>query len=394
MSVEPGSWGTRLDVAPLGSVDFPTHRSFLSLRFSFGRIDLPALKRVAANLPNAEFGTELIGEFERRLVHLIAKTVLLLVVGAALAGALVTRRPRWTIVGACVGLALSGAALGSAWITYDSRAYEKPRFEGLLKAAPLFISSAKHARDYTRSMQRLSGNLYRFFASIDVAHSRDLNGNTRVLVVSDIHNNPITIRLMKRLVDDFGIKAVVDSGDLTDLGSDYEVVLFDEVRSVGVPYVFVPGNHERPEAIGAIEKIRNVKVLRNQRIEVAGLTIYGVDTSSPAMGPAQAELPDILVAHREEEVGGVPGLTGKVPAIISGDSHEMSVRIVGDSVLANPGSSGGSGIRASEPGRKYTFQILYFDKKKRVVAVDSLSLDGKTQEFRLERTVPRRGPSG
>lgn len=74
----------------------------------------------------------------------------------------------------------------------------------------------------------------------------DATVSSRVLLVSDIHGQN-AYGLMKSIVDRERIDAVIDSGDLVNFGSPTEADaagLFAGIASLGVPYVFVGGNHD------------------------------------------------------------------------------------------------------------------------------------------------------
>ena len=43
---------------------------------------------------------------------------------------------------------------------------------------------------------------------------------------------------------------VIDTGDLTDYGTAIETGLAGQIKTTkGVPYLFIPGNHDSPEVI-------------------------------------------------------------------------------------------------------------------------------------------------
>ena len=68
----------------------------------------------------------------------------------------------------------------------------------------------------------------------------------RLLLVSDIHGAN-QYALMKTIVQQERIDAVIDSGDLVNFGSATEADaagLFKGIASLGVPYLFVKGNHD------------------------------------------------------------------------------------------------------------------------------------------------------
>ena len=71
-----------------------------------------------------------------------------------------------------------------------------------------------------------------------------------MLLVSDIHAGN-QYDLMRTIVQEEGVDVVVDAGDLVNFGTVEEAEatgLFTGIESVGVPYLFVRGNHDANSA--------------------------------------------------------------------------------------------------------------------------------------------------
>ena len=93
----------------------------------------------------------------------------------------------------------------------------------------------------------------------------------RILFVSDVHGAQ-QYPLMKAIVDEEQIDAVIDLGDLVNFGSVTEaetVGLFKGIESLGVPYLFVRGNHDASAAgdtalLDRLAKVPNVVLLAAQ----------------------------------------------------------------------------------------------------------------------------------
>ena len=49
---------------------------------------------------------------------------------------------------------------------------------------------------------------------------------------------------MRQVTEQFGVDAVLDTGDITDWGSSPENRLIGSVGTLGVPYVYIRGNHD------------------------------------------------------------------------------------------------------------------------------------------------------
>ena len=81
--------------------------------------------------------------------------------------------------------------------------------------------------------------------------------------------------MIELLVDQFSIDAVADTGDITDWGSEPETRLLDRIGDVGVPYVWVRGNHDSRATQAAVAAQPNAIVLDSTSETVAGLRFWG-----------------------------------------------------------------------------------------------------------------------
>lgn len=109
----------------------------------------------------------------------------------------------------------------------------------------------------------------------------------RFLLVSDIHGMN-HYPLMRQIVASERIDAVIDTGDLLNFGQAREGQLtgvYDGIESLGVPYIFVRGNHDAVSAtdegiLRALARVPNVVLLEPSageyvRAEVNGVSISG-----------------------------------------------------------------------------------------------------------------------
>jgi predicted phosphodiesterase len=62
------------------------------------------------------------------------------------------------------------------------------------------------------------------------------------------------------VVQTFDIDAVVDTGDMVDWGSAAETNYVSSIRSVGVPYIYVRGNHDSGIIQSAVGREKNAIV--------------------------------------------------------------------------------------------------------------------------------------
>ena len=109
-----------------------------------------------------------------------------------------------------------------------------------------------------------------------------------MLHISDIHDNPLGFDLTARLVKQFDVDAVVDTGDVTTNGTPLEAAQLDRIGQLGVPYVFIRGNHDSASTQAAVAAQKNAVVLDDRVATVAGLTFAGIGDPrfTPVEGPA------------------------------------------------------------------------------------------------------------
>ncbi len=199
-----------------------------------------------------------------------------LVVGVcAIALIAYARRRRPTVrqsvsVGLAALLSIGGAGIGILE-TYQPAQFTSFRTTGLLgtvRSNTGLLASvearAQQVTPYVTNLLALSAALQSKFIPEDITRPPA----ARLLLVSDIHGaNQYPV--MKRIVVDEKVTAVIDSGDLLNLGSVTEAELagiFTSIRNLGVPYIFVRGNHDAssPDDQALLErmaKIPNVVLL-------------------------------------------------------------------------------------------------------------------------------------
>ncbi|NLG85131.1 MAG: metallophosphoesterase, partial [Firmicutes bacterium] len=233
----------------------------------------------------------------------------------------------------------------------------------------------------------------------------------RVLHVSDIHNNPAAYKLIAALAEGFAVDLVVDTGDLTDYGTPLEGGLAAAIARLKVPYVFVPGNHDSPEVISRLRRLKNVVVLAGRPVKVKGLWLLGLPDPAAMTWTNEAPLegvlarageellstweastvkPDLVVAHN---FAMLRPLLGKAPVLLHGHDHRASLQEMEGSLIVDAGTSGAAGYRglASEKAVPYTLNLQYWRKEAggsfRLVAVDAISLDGLGGRLQVTRKV-------
>src|SRR5450631_1148790 len=188
-------------------------------------------------------------------------------------------------VGIAAVLAIGGTAVGILG-TYQPDRLTSFRTTGLLGTvrsnAGLLASvqaRAQAATPYVTNLLALSAALQAKFVPADITKP----SAARFLLVSDIHGaNQYPV--MKRIIDDEKITAVIDSGDLLNFGSVTEAELsgiFTSIKNLGVPYIFVRGNHDASSLadqalLQRMQKIPNVVLLEPNPHTYTELGVNGV----------------------------------------------------------------------------------------------------------------------
>jgi predicted phosphodiesterase len=415
--------GSEFAIPPLGSLHLASHSGPAHVSIRLDTLDqkrTTALVTNPAALEQASGGA--VEDLENGLLRLGYQVAGAAMLGAMGLAALVYRRMRTVAV--CGGLSLAVVAVTGlvSLVTFRPNAIEEPRYEGLLVNAPAVIGDARKIagqyEEYRAELQRLVqnvGRLYDTMSSLPV-YEPD-NSTTRVLHISDMHLNPAAWSVVRTVVQQFNVQVVIDTGDITDWGSEPEDSYVAAIAALKVPYVFVRGNHDSASTAAAVARQPNARVLDGTSTEVQGLLIAGIgdprftpDKSTPAGDPPDEtvensgralansftelpRIPDIALVH--DPVAAVP-LGGQCPLVLAGHKHQREIRRIGPdtdgkrTLLMVEGSTGGAGLRGLESKEPLplALSVLYFDKQRTLQAYDDIQVGGTGQtEVRLERHV-------
>lgn len=398
--------GTEIDVPPLGTLSVHSHAGPLHVRATVTSVDLQDAQRVLdGEQTTDQIEAQVNHDVHHAMTVLIAKWVTLALLGGAGAVLAVYRRPRPVVLGASVvaaAMMISGIVVVSTW---RSRAFSNPRFSGVLRAAPTVIGSVEDIPEkfdsYRRELAKIVTNISKLYDATRTLPNSIAANAIPVLWVSDIHDNPEAFTVMQSIVAEFGAKAVVDTGDISDHGTAAEDRLFDPISQLGVPYVYVRGNHDSLVTQRYLARLGNVHVLDNGAVEqVAGLRWAGTGDpnftpdrsvdyghgSDPALLTAGTALTESIQASRQpvdvalvHEPTMAGPLAGSVPLVLDGHVHHRAHRRDGPTVTLTQGSSGGAGLRNLEGSQALDLEmsVLYFDPASRqLVAVDDITLSG------------------
>ncbi len=313
-------------------------------------------------------------------------------------------RPPWQhpiiAIGTATALAVVVPAVGavSTYRATNFVAYEATSLLGTVRSSSGMFTDiqgqAQRATPYVQNLLALSDALQNEFVPAETAAAP----GARFLLISDMHGMNY-YPLVKQIVQDEQITAVIDSGDMLNFGRVTEGELagmYDAIADLGVPYIFVRGNHDalgpHDEALlHRLAQIPNVILLEptaGQYVEadVDGVTVSGfndwryfaeVNEDFGAQQQAAAEryaeatagwpLPDILVTHQPYALR--PLDTGAVKV----NGHMHSPDLDGNRIQVGTFSGGGLVNHFQVPeteegdetagelvGQPYAFDILTF----------------------------------
>jgi predicted MPP superfamily phosphohydrolase len=352
------------------------------------------------------------------VVQLAWRTAGVAIAGAALTSLIVLRRRREPAIAAAVTAVVLAGTAGLGAATWRPEALSQPTYTGLLVNANSLIGDAQDivARfdAYRASLEDLVANVGSLYSTISALPSPGGTDETVALLhVSDLHLNPAGFDLMRQVVDQFQVDGVLDTGDITDWGSAPENQLIGSVGQLGVPYVYIRGNHDSAATASLIAAQPNATVLAGTATTVAGIEIVGVadprftpdkttgddDTSDDVLvqtGVTLAEVaeeqptpPAIAMVHDPKQA---PPLEGVVPLILAGHTHDRKVSELDEgSRLMVEGSTGGAGLRGleGEYPEPLTCTVLYLDPDTGALrAYDEITLGGLGEtEVTIQRTV-------
>ncbi|MFV2100485.1 metallophosphoesterase [Micromonospora sp. LOL_024] len=429
LSVSPTVDGsTTVGIPPLGALLLDSHDGPTHLKVELGALDQGRTEALLGDPAGLNRATQsAVDEVQVGVLRLGLRT-LGSVVLATLALALLvfrdTRRAAWAGV---LAFLITAGSLGTAAATMRPQAIEEPRYEGLLVNAPAIVGDVrKIADDYTRyaeQLQRLIGNVTQLYTTVSALPVYEPDPNTtRVLHISDLHLNPSTWQLVRTVTEQFAIDVVIDTGDITDWGSEPEASYVGSISLLEKPYVYIRGNHDSGRTAAAVARQPNAVVLDNTTATVAGITIAGIGdprftpdkSTSPASGGLNQPTADELITNGEtladtirssprpvdialvHDPAAAGPLSGTCPLVLAGHTHNRQINTLPEvpgqqpTTLMVQGSTGGAGLRGLE-GEEPTplaMTVLYFDEEKQLQAYDDITVGGTGQaQVNLERTV-------
>ncbi|QPP07963.1 metallophosphoesterase [Streptomyces bathyalis] len=439
MALRPSlTGGTKVNVSPLGALELRSHAAPLRLDVDVDQLDQQRASALVDHPERLEgLESEITSDVQKGTGDLALRSAVAVVVGAGVLGLAVYRRPRRALAASGLALALLAVSGAAAYATWNPKSVLEPKFSGLLASAPSVVGNARSIVTdfdiYQRELARLVTNVTKLYEATSTLPAYEPDpSTTRVLHVSDIHLNPAAWQIIKSLVEQYEIDAIIDTGDTMDHGTSAENGFLEPVTDLGAPYIWVRGNHDSAETQKAFEKLAkkkdsNVHVLDDGvPLNVAGLRLAGwgdpqftPDRSVKPQGDPRerkegrrlalalraqkaADTPvDIAVSHNPVLVKQTDGL---VPLALAGHTHQRTQeRLPRHTRLMIEGSTGGGGLRAveKEKPQKVSASVLYLGRDDgKLQAWDEITLGGLglttaevTRHLAEDKVDPRRSPS-
>ena len=296
--------------------------------------------------------------------------------------------------------------------TWDPKSINQPEYDGLLASAPGVVGDVRsivaNFGRYEDQLARLVTNVSRLYDVTSTLPAYQPDPSTlRVLFVSDLHLNPAAWDVIRSITKQFDVEVIVDAGDISDHGSAPENAYVEQIATLGVPYVWVRGNHDSDVTQAAVAAQPNAVVLDGtEPVEVGGLRFLGIgdprftpdkDTRD-GVAPASVSQVGLAMASglRAATAAGTPvdvavvhdgaaadEMDGTVPLVLSGHYHRREQHLLPEGTLSFfQGSTGASGLRglegpALEKPTPVRASVLYFDRSTRSLqAWDDITLGG------------------
>jgi predicted MPP superfamily phosphohydrolase len=425
------SGGTEVRLPPLGSVHLRSHAGPAHLTINLSSLDA-ARTRDLVTRPDGIAAVSATAETDvaRGVSRLAWQALAVAILGTMLLAALVFRSMRRVAVCGGIALVVMAASLLTATATFRREAIAEPTYEGLLTNARNVVGDAQKIADrydaYRDQLQRMVTNVSRLYTTITTLPVyAPQNDTIKILHISDLHLNPAAWSVVHSVVTQFDIDVVIDTGDITDWGTEPEASFVSSIGLLGVPYVYVRGNHDSALTQAAIRRQPNAVVLDNGVTAVAGVRIAGI--GDPRFTPDKTDdQPDEAVkaglhlTGRELAgtiAGGPPvdiaavhdplageALAGEVPLVLAGHLHAREAReleVVGAArvprtLMLVEGSTGGAGLRGLELDEPTPLQmsVLYLGPDRMLDAYDEISVGGTgLAEVTLQRHLVDEPPA-
>lgn len=410
---------TQIEVPPLGLVQAPTHNTPLKIAVRLESLDLDQIQSfIKAKFDKKQISVKIANNLRYEIRRFISELILMTSVAGFL-GVFLFRSRKITeyLLGSLMSVIVIGILLFVTYKDYDINRFSDPQYEGVLKAAPWMIGIAEDALvkidSLSDKLQLVAENLNSLYYQIDklqpISHAES---TVKVLHISDIHNNPAALEVVRRMAELFEVNFIIDTGDISDFGTPLEGLLTERIGSLKIPYVFIAGNHDSPDIISKMKSLQNNVIVADHIVEIEGIKIAGFHDPASNSNQIKSASPEEEAKHiakiksflkKEFKQSAKPidivavhspyiarPLAGEAPVLLFGHNHQFNVAEEKNSVLINAGTTGASGLGTLQEinRRPYSVMLLSFyndGESTQLLAVDSIQIDSETGEFSMQR---------
>ena len=419
VSTLPAAKGsTTIDLSPLGSISAATHKLPLELKIKLHYIGTGAITQ--PTLTSIDNWSRIYEGLINNIKPFIIRQLLIIFCAAVFSVLLIWRsRLRTALISGLACSLLMALLLIGTYQSYQAQALREPVYYGIIALAPQVIPEPGKIMDRLEEIQadtrKIVGNI-----SVLMRNSNGLaffstpmeeNAFKKVLLISDLHSNPLGVQFIKEISLAFQVDLILDAGDLTDLGTSLEAEYGAGISSIKTPYVFCPGNHDTPEIMDFVKNLDNAMVLEGGTVDISGIRILGV--ADPLSAGTEVEMEDALAWEKlmQEQAGALrksaqeeefpphllvvhhpqiaQQLAEDFPLIVYGHTHQQSIKVNNDSIMLNPGTSGAAGLRGlyADQAVPYSAMILYLNDEGLAAAVDTVKYEPFSDRFYIERKL-------
>jgi Icc-related predicted phosphoesterase len=407
---------TMLQFPPIGKLSATTHWFPVDLQVTLEAIHQEKLATIIDELETKEDLFSLLQQRGRKILEFfVLRLIVLGILGGAIGAIIVEVSRPSLLIGLVVGFLVVILCTSLVYYSYDISKFQDPDFEGMLNAAPWMLGLIEEGlsdiEQLSSELQLIASNMATLFNKVDSLRPLSrVTGDFKVLHVSDIHNNPLSIKLIEQVVDSFAVDFVIDTGDITDYGSPLEASLLERLNHLAVPYIFIPGNHDSPGIIDKLSEFSNLSVIKEGMLEIKGIKIVGLEDPSATSNQVEVvkgeqltdfqnqltklvarleEPPDIVATHQFDLA---EPLVGKIPLLLHGHNHSFKIDKREGTVIVNAGTTGAAGIRGlkSKKGIPYSLALLHFKEQSldlQLKFIDSIKFYDRHSGFILERRL-------
>lgn len=405
---------TVVEVPPAGAVEADTHKVPAIGVFSLKEITVTDIDELTdPDSPSREALENWREPVRNSALSLFLRLLIVAAAAGAAVAGVVRRSLKWGLSGAAVGLAVAMLVTGVAYSSYNTAAFSEPRYTGGIAYAPDILAFSEDTLSnldaYEDRVPEIAESLYKTVSELHRLQPQFSEAAyTRIVHVSVMHNSSAAAGLLERVIDLYGPDFVIDTGDLTELGLPAEGRYPLSYLPLSVPYLWIAGNHDSPAIVQVMRGIPVVTVLNGEFVTLEGVKVGGFpDPASLNLSPSpvsdsllaeeaagildkvdrQESKPFIVAVHDPKQAA---QLAGEVPVVLNGHTHRQNITIRDGTVFLDAGTTGAGGFRGFDRGGELpsTLFVLYIQKEPlQLVAVDSLTIYGYSQEFSVQRRV-------